>query len=65
MLEIKPDHFSHTSDHFELILSYAEKMISNGLAYCDDTPGDLMKELREKRTKSENRDNCKCKKYVI
>ena len=58
MLEIKPDAFTHTSDHFETIMSYAEKMIKEGKAYADDTPADKMKEEREQRVKSANRDNC-------
>ena len=58
MLKIKPDQFSHTSDHFDTIMAYAEKMIREGKAYADDTPGDKMKEEREQRVKSANRDNC-------
>ena len=58
MLEIKPDMFTHTSDHFDTIMMYADKMIREGKAYADDTPGDKMKEEREQRTKSVNRDNC-------
>ena len=33
MLRVKYDHFSRTSDHFETILNYAEKMIKDGNAY--------------------------------
>ncbi|XP_067018170.1 bifunctional glutamate/proline--tRNA ligase-like [Acropora muricata] len=57
MLQVKPDVFTHTSDHFDTIMSFAEKMIREGKAYADDTPGDKMKEEREQRVKSVNRDN--------
>lgn len=39
-LEIKHDHFSHTSDHFDLILQLGEQMITSGNAYIDNTPVD-------------------------
>lgn len=57
MLKVEPDQFTHTSDHFDTIMMYAEKMIREGKAYADDTPGDKMKEEREQRIKSVNRDN--------
>ena len=44
MLKVKPDIFSYTSDHFEAMQNYAEEMIKKGTAYCDDTPGEQMKE---------------------
>ena len=36
MLRVKYDHFSRTSDHFETILNYAEKMIKDGNAYVGE-----------------------------
>lgn len=51
------DHFSYTSDHFDLMLEKCEEMIKAGLAYVDDTPGDQMKIEREKKIESKNRDN--------
>ncbi|XP_071491783.1 bifunctional glutamate/proline--tRNA ligase-like [Diadema antillarum] len=57
MLGIKPDIFSHTSDHFDLIQSYAEKMIKEGKAYADDTEPELMKKEREQREFSKNYNN--------
>ncbi|PFX18452.1 Bifunctional glutamate/proline--tRNA ligase [Stylophora pistillata] len=57
MLKVKPDMFTHTSDHFDTIMAFAEKMIKEGKAYADDTPADRMKEEREQRIKSANRDN--------
>uniref|UniRef100_A0A8C3HF71 Bifunctional glutamate/proline--tRNA ligase n=1 Tax=Chrysemys picta bellii TaxID=8478 RepID=A0A8C3HF71_CHRPI len=41
MLHIKPDQFTYTSDHFETIMKYAEKLIQEGKAYVDDTPKNL------------------------
>uniref|UniRef100_A0A8C3HGL0 Glutamyl-prolyl-tRNA synthetase 1 n=1 Tax=Chrysemys picta bellii TaxID=8478 RepID=A0A8C3HGL0_CHRPI len=43
MLHIKPDQFTYTSDHFETIMKYAEKLIQEGKAYVDDTPAEQMK----------------------
>lgn len=59
MLDIKPDHFSFTSDWFELCLEYAVGLIKEGLAYIDDTPPDQMKKEREARKKSKNYDLCR------
>ena len=41
--QIKYDHFSRTSDHFETILGYCEKLLKEGKAYVDDTDADTMK----------------------
>ena len=65
MLGLKPDMFTHTSDSFELILSYCEKMIRNGKAYCDNTEPELMKKEREERAESKHRNNCECSPRVI
>ena len=65
MLKVEPDQFTHTSDHFDTIVMYAEKMIREGKAYADDTPADKMKEEREQRIKSVNRDNCEFARSVI
>uniref|UniRef100_A0A7M4DZP8 Bifunctional glutamate/proline--tRNA ligase n=1 Tax=Crocodylus porosus TaxID=8502 RepID=A0A7M4DZP8_CROPO len=43
MLHIKPDQFTYTSDHFETIMKYAEKLIQEGKAYVDNTPAEQMK----------------------
>merc|ERR1719225_360591 len=37
LLQVKYDHFSRTSDHFETILCYCEKLLKEGNAYVDDT----------------------------
>ncbi|XP_026551528.1 bifunctional glutamate/proline--tRNA ligase isoform X2 [Pseudonaja textilis] len=57
MLHIKPDQFSYTSDHFEKIMKYAEKLIHEGKAYVDDTPAEQMKSEREQRIESKHRNN--------
>ena len=65
MLKIKPDVFSYTSDHFELIQTYCEKLLKEGKAYCDDTPGDIMKDERENRVDSKNRNNTPKKNFEM
>ncbi|XP_023389920.1 bifunctional glutamate/proline--tRNA ligase [Pteropus vampyrus] len=57
MLHIKPDQFTYTSDHFETIMKYAEKLIREGKAYVDDTPAEQMKAEREQRIESKHRSN--------
>ena len=59
MLEVKWDKFSHTSDHFDLCLSFCEKLIKEGKAFADDTLPELMKEEREKRIESKRRNTRK------
>uniref|UniRef100_A0A673K018 proline--tRNA ligase n=1 Tax=Sinocyclocheilus rhinocerous TaxID=307959 RepID=A0A673K018_9TELE len=57
MLHIKPDQFTYTSDHFPAILRMGEKLLQEGKAYIDDTPPDVMKQEREQRVESRNRNN--------
>uniref|UniRef100_A0A8C2DQ59 Glutamyl-prolyl-tRNA synthetase 1 n=1 Tax=Cyprinus carpio TaxID=7962 RepID=A0A8C2DQ59_CYPCA len=57
MLQIKPDQFTYTSDHFPTILRMGEKLLQEGKAYIDDTPPDVMKQEREQRVESCNRSN--------
>ncbi|XP_044148274.1 LOW QUALITY PROTEIN: bifunctional glutamate/proline--tRNA ligase [Bufo gargarizans] len=57
LLQIKPDQFTYTSDHFNKIIEYAEKLIREGKAYVDDTPAEQMKAEREQRTVSKHRNN--------
>lgn len=59
MLEIKYDLFTHTSQYFDLMLELCEKMIKEGKAYVDDTDAELMKQQREQKIESANRNNCK------
>ncbi|XP_050407010.2 bifunctional glutamate/proline--tRNA ligase [Patella vulgata] len=57
MLGIKYDIFTHTSDHFEKLQDYCEVMIRKGNAYVDDTEPEVMKQEREDRKESKNRNN--------
>lgn len=58
MLDIKPDMFTHTSQYFDLMLEYCEKLLKEGRAYVDDTDAELMKTQREQKIESANRSNC-------
>uniref|UniRef100_A0A3P9NA95 Bifunctional glutamate/proline--tRNA ligase n=1 Tax=Poecilia reticulata TaxID=8081 RepID=A0A3P9NA95_POERE len=57
MLQIHPDQFTYTSDHFPIIMRLAEKLLAEGKAYIDDTPPEQMKQEREQRTESRCRNN--------
>lgn len=57
MLQIHPDQFTYTSDHFPIIIRFAEQLLSEGKAYIDDTPPEQMKAEREQRTESRCRNN--------
>lgn len=57
MLKIKPDKFTYSSDYFDLMLEYCEKLIKAGKAYVDDTDPVSMKTEREQRVESKNRSN--------
>ncbi|XP_062245767.1 bifunctional glutamate/proline--tRNA ligase isoform X2 [Platichthys flesus] len=57
MLQIKPDQFTYTSDHFPLIMRLAEQMLTEGKAYIDNTPHEQMKLEREQRIESSCRNN--------
>ncbi|KAL0969878.1 hypothetical protein UPYG_G00233690 [Umbra pygmaea] len=57
MLQIKPDQFTYTSDHFPRIQSMAEQLLKAGKAYIDDTPPEQMKAEREQRIESRHRSN--------
>ena len=50
------DNISHTSDHFETILKYADTLVESGLAYVDDTPDEIVKTERRQMIDSKNRD---------
>lgn len=58
LLEIKPDLFTHTSNYFDLMIEYCERMLKEGKAYCDDTEPEQMKKEREQRIESVHRNNC-------
>lgn len=57
LLDIKPDHFTHSSDYFDMMLDSCEKLIKLGKAYADDTPAEIMRDQREKKEPSKNRNN--------
>lgn len=57
MLRIEPHRFTHSSDYFDLMLDYCEKMLKEGKAFVDDTPALQMKEQRDQRAPSSNRNN--------
>ncbi|GBM15901.1 Bifunctional glutamate/proline--tRNA ligase [Araneus ventricosus] len=57
MLQVKPDIFSYTSDHFDFIEKKLEELLKSGLAYVDDTDPETMKNEREQRVESRNRNN--------
>nr|XP_033338499.1 bifunctional glutamate/proline--tRNA ligase [Megalopta genalis] len=57
LLKIKPDRFTHSSDYFDLMLEYCTKLINEGKAYVDDTPANIMKEQRDQKLMSSNRNN--------
>ncbi|XP_041793033.1 bifunctional glutamate/proline--tRNA ligase isoform X2 [Chelmon rostratus] len=57
MLQIHPDQFTYTSDHFPVIMKFAEQLLTEGKAYIDNTPPEQMKQEREQRTESKCRNN--------
>jgi len=57
MLQVRYDYFSRTSDHFETILKYCDKLLKEGKAYVDDTDAETMKTERDAMTKSKNWNN--------
>ncbi|XP_059058264.1 bifunctional glutamate/proline--tRNA ligase [Achroia grisella] len=65
MLEIKPDLFTHTSQYFDLMLQYCEKLIKEGKAFVDDTPAEQMKNEREQKIDSKNKSNSVAKNLQL
>lgn len=57
MLQIKPDEVTHSSFYFDLMLEYCTKLIKEGKAYVDDTEAEIMKQEREQKIESANRNN--------
>ncbi|CAJ0594245.1 unnamed protein product [Cylicocyclus nassatus] len=55
MLNVKPDRWTHSSDHFEKMLEMCEKLLREGKAYVDDTDTETMRKEREERKESKNR----------
>ncbi|XP_056268340.1 bifunctional glutamate/proline--tRNA ligase isoform X2 [Pseudoliparis swirei] len=57
MLQIHPDQFTYTSDHFITIMGFADQLLAEGKAYIDNTPPEQMKLEREQRAESKCRNN--------
>lgn len=57
LLQINPDRFTHTSDYFDLLLEMCVNLLKEGRAYIDDTDPEVMKQEREQRKASKNREN--------
>lgn len=57
LLGIKPDQISYTSDYFDEIEKYCVEIIKSGKAFADDTPGDVMSQMRLAREPSVHRDD--------
>jgi glutamyl-tRNA synthetase len=55
-MQITPDKTTFTSDYFDVIKDYMEKLIELGFAYADDTPADQMKLERDQGIESKYRD---------
>lgn len=53
---VKPDKTSYTSDHFDLLYREAVRMITEGLAYADDSSRETMKDERWHGRPSARRD---------
>ena len=49
LLGVKPDMFTHTSDHFDTLLELAQKLIDSGAAFVDPSPAEDMSALRMKK----------------
>lgn len=64
LLHINYDKYSHTSDHFDLISQYCDKMLTEGKAYVDDTEAETMKTEREQKVESKNRSNSKSNGWI-
>lgn len=58
MLQIKPDKMTRTSDHFDTLIRFCEKLLNGGKAFVDDTDSETMRKEREERIDSKNRNNC-------
>jgi len=56
LLQLTPDRHTRTSDYFEQMFEYAEQLIKQGDAYCDNSSAEEMKKQREERAPSPYRD---------
>uniref|UniRef100_A0A914PUB8 Glutamyl/glutaminyl-tRNA synthetase class Ib catalytic domain-containing protein n=1 Tax=Panagrolaimus davidi TaxID=227884 RepID=A0A914PUB8_9BILA len=65
LLGIKPDIWTHSSDHFDIMLELCEQLMKEGKAFVDDTDTETMRKEREERADSKNRNNCRFIYYYI
>lgn len=65
MLNVIPDRWTHSSDHFEMMLQMCEKLLKEGKAYVDDTDTETMRKEREERVESKNRNTCELLKLPL
>lgn len=65
MLHIKADLFTHTSNYFDLMIEYCERLLKEGKAYVDNTEPELMKLQREQKVECENRKNTVDKNFTM
>lgn len=59
MLEIIPDRWTYSSDHFQTLLTFCEQLLKEEKAYVETDDAETMRKNREKRVNSECRNNCK------
>ncbi|KOB65994.1 putative aminoacyl-tRNA synthetase [Operophtera brumata] len=52
------DSFQDIFKYFDLMLQYCEKLIRESKAFVDDTPAEQMKNERDQKVESKNRNNC-------
>lgn len=65
LLKIKPDKWSYSSDHFEILLQYCTQLLREGKAYVDDLDAETMRKEREERKESRNRNNCMSSFFLL
>lgn len=56
-LQVKPDIYVRSSDHFEKCIVFAEQLIKEGKAYMDDTPVEELRKMKMEGIESANRNN--------
>jgi glutamyl/glutaminyl-tRNA synthetase len=56
LLGVKPDQFTHTSDHFDTMLGLAQTLVDTGAAFVDDATAEEMSAIRMTKKPSTKRD---------
>lgn len=64
-LGITWEKLTYTSDYFDYLLDQLKVLISKGLAYCDNTPVEEMREQRNKKIESKCRNTSVEENLVI